>query len=808
MNYSINSQESQVISVPEMMVQLANAGVSFVPVGSDKLPAFNLLPIETDEQGNPILNERGNPKHEWTRFQSEIPSAEWIRKWRNAWGLAIIGGKVSGNLFCVDFEAKDHNQAPMECVYQEWKRLVKAERKSDEPPYLFPISKTMSGGIHVRWRVEGDYNLVNEKLSFAWSGDTKNGKPIANCLIEAKAEGGYALCPPSPGYEMVQGDLTQIPTISIDLHERLVAIAKSFHTAITPTVESMQSPPRQQRERTEGELMPGEDYNLRGDHHIPLNGAGWTLAHISGETEYWKHPTTDNRWSATFNAVKCPNLFWTWSPNTPFQPEKGYSKFAVFAILKHDGDFSAAARDLYQQGFGTRHSSPPQRTETARLANDLGEPSITPPAREITHFVTEDEPDDERIIRTPSAFADVPLDLSSIVPKQSWIRMYLDYLRPTIDAPEQFGIATGISCLSMFCRDMHIWFGQMKIRPNIWLAIVAPSTRYRKSVSIRIARDLMQAVEPGIKLPSSYSPSSLFDRLLENPAGIFVWGEMGGALRAFDKSHMSGFKEELTDLFECPPTWERNLRGSGNEKVENPFVGILAASTQDWLYQCLSEGDLKGGFLPRFLWVMAFSKSRFLDWPESPDPIMKENLANLLHQLTGMFQGGMTIDPEAKDTCRAYFRKLDQESQASGEMEGILAAFYGRLQDYVLKFALVYQADLQLMNYPDNPQRIITPEATEYAIALAEYLKGSISYFLNDLSYNDLMANRVKVLKMVQVKPGITRSDLLRHSRLAKKDFDEAILTLIESEQIVGRSEQKTRKSSVCYYPLATDDNE
>ena len=212
-----------------------NAGISFLPTDSDKLPDFNLLPIALNEQGNPKLNKHGNPIHEWTRFQREIPSAQWIHKWPNAWGIAIIGGKVSGNLYCMDFEAKDHKHGPMESIYPEWEKLVKAELIRLGYPDLFgqfPITKTMNGGIHIRWRVLGDKKLKNDKLAFAWSGDTQDGKPIANCLIEAKAEGGYALCPPSPGYEMVQGDNTQPPAVPFDLHETLVSIGVSFHSAM------------------------------------------------------------------------------------------------------------------------------------------------------------------------------------------------------------------------------------------------------------------------------------------------------------------------------------------------------------------------------------------------------------------------------------------------------------------------------------------------------------------------------------------------------------------------------------------------
>ncbi len=48
------------------------------------------------------------------------------------------------------------------------------------------------------------------------------------------------------------------------------------------------------------------------------------------------------------------DLLYVFSTSTAFESEKGYTKFSAYALLNHQGDFSAAARALVERGYVTK----------------------------------------------------------------------------------------------------------------------------------------------------------------------------------------------------------------------------------------------------------------------------------------------------------------------------------------------------------------------------------------------------------------------------------------------------------------------
>ena len=335
--------------------QFTQSGISVVPTDSNKIPVGG-------KWGH--LKQRRATPDELTRMFSH-PKAQ---------GIALIGGAVSGNLFTLDFEGKNHAHNPMPSVYPMWEKMAKEALAQHRMADLFdtiPVIKTQNHGYHTHWQVEGDGKLPNEKLAKQWALNSetgepltdKNGKPIADLLIESKGEGGCTICPPTPGYELIGGDLTHIPILPIGVHEILVGITKSFHTAIEEKSRVTSSAHESNCTHEENantidsdNLKPGDDYNQRGDWRRLIQAEGWELVREQEGIEYWKRPGTTHLWSATFSHQY--NTFYVFSDNaTPFEAESAYSPFAIYTLINHDGNFNAAAKDLAAQEFGSQNRS-------------------------------------------------------------------------------------------------------------------------------------------------------------------------------------------------------------------------------------------------------------------------------------------------------------------------------------------------------------------------------------------------------------------------------------------------------------------
>jgi hypothetical protein len=96
---------------------------------------------------------------------------------------------------------------------------------------------------------------------------------------------------------------------------------------------------------------PGDEYNRRtsyADMLAALESDGWAVDAEHNDRLYLRRPGKTEESSATL--FKSGVLYVFSSNAAPFKALNSYTAFAVFAMLKHGGDFQAAARELGQEG--------------------------------------------------------------------------------------------------------------------------------------------------------------------------------------------------------------------------------------------------------------------------------------------------------------------------------------------------------------------------------------------------------------------------------------------------------------------------
>ncbi|WP_417381922.1 bifunctional DNA primase/polymerase [Gimesia sp.] len=321
------------------------AGLSLIPIATNqsKAPAFDLLPLINAD------GSKQNERKSWKVFQKRKPHRSEINHWysldKDIYGIAIVAGKVSGNLEILDLDNSDIIE-PF-CL----------EVESRAPGLLdkLPKVETPRPGLHCYYRCEKIEG--NQKLAKIIPSDSAN----AQTIIETRGEGGYCLAPPSPAtchpslkcYQYYgDKDLSMIPQITITERKHLLEAARVFDEC--SKISPQKTRPTLSKKKQYDLTRPGDDFNFRGKWAEILEPHGWMYAGTGTDhTDRWTRPGKDQGFCSASTNYMESDLLYVFSSNAePFEINTAYSKFHAYTLLNCAGDFSEAASELKFRGYG------------------------------------------------------------------------------------------------------------------------------------------------------------------------------------------------------------------------------------------------------------------------------------------------------------------------------------------------------------------------------------------------------------------------------------------------------------------------
>lgn len=714
-------------------MSLTDKAISYLRAGLCVLPA--------------VLAEKRPAVGSWKPFQQCLPSEAQVAAWfARADALCLLTGAVSGNLEMIDFDAGG-------ALYDRWAQVV----ESQAPGLLarLVIERSQRGGKHAVYRCASGV-CGNMKLAQREGAD---GRP--ETLIETRGEGGLFLCAPSPGYEIIQGDLASPPVIDEAQRDVLLSAAWSLNEVwrrqdASPMAAAMAG-------------RPGDDFNERGDIRELLLRHGWTIMR-GGENEYWRRPGKSAGSSATLK----DRVFYVFSSNAaPFEPQRAYAPFSVYAILEHHGDYAAAASALRLQGYG-------QATDVSDV--------------DLSAFGAADE---ETLPREqlPEDPGPVPEDLLNV---PGFVRQVMDYTLATAPYPDTVMAFCGAMALQALLAGRKVKDAADN-RTSLYLLGLANSgvgKDHPRKVNQRI---LMQAGLPDAFAETFASGEGIEDRMLVHPAMLFQTDEMDGLITAIAKGREVRFEGIMNVLLKMYTSangvYAMRIKAGKNASrgtIDQPCLCLFGTAIPTLFYEALSSKMLSNGFFARMLILEACRRSDGQDADASEPPEGVVAIARHWSQLrTASGNLGaehpqprtITLTADARAVLTELRRNADEQYRlAEPKTDNVAMAIWARANEKARRLALVYACS------ENHVEPVIGRAAADWASRLVSHQTRRMLYMAAEhASENEFDAKRKKVLREIRNAPGgrISRTALCRRLRaIPSRERDEVILSLVEAGEV------------------------
>jgi len=358
-----------------------------------------------------------------------------------------------------------------------------------------------------------------------------------------------------------------------------------------------------------------------------------------------------------------------------------------------------------------------------------------------------------------------------------------------------------------------------RIFSHIWGIIIGPSSISRKTTVIKLAKQTLEPFEETLDelTPDEYlaqtlimtdvTMTKLLQMLSENPNRVFIQMEVSAWIKMMNRNWNSGMKQALTDLYDGVDKTIANMLRC--DRIRKPAFSIIAATTEGWFYQEMKDAaDQQSGFLHRFLFCIIQNINAedidlsYREGEETCPELRKyEEMYSVFRSIPGHCK--ISLSPEASAYRDEEYKKRFLEV-AKTKNDSVMGYFTRIYDGYFFKFCIVFHlmkhwqglkdamenasTDIAKHNrvrdyFIENP---VSLETVQEALYLCNYYFENTKPFLASLAENTKLLNERKLVNLLCKYPNgtISHSSLLNRSRLNKREFKEAIDSLIERDAI------------------------
>lgn len=311
--------------------KLLDSGLSLVCIGDKKIPNFPWKIRQTEAYTKEQFEK------DWSyaggiikKDGSEIPATG---------GVGIVTGYNGIEVFDIDLKIF----ASLKEQQDFWNEYVKfLSDNINDFDDKFVIYKTVNNGYHIIYRCAKIGG--NEKVAKL--------KGHNEAIIETRGIGGYVFIYENQVSKKSYYEIQEISELDRDV---LFSVSR-FYNYIE---EKDQVIPEAQKkvDHQEIELPTWVDYNNKTNITDVLGNEFTIIRNLSDKYVIRREGATSPHSGYIYKNSGCMYLFTT---GTIYPNEKLLSAFSVYTYKFHNGNFSQAAKDLYQKGFGSRLIKPVQ----------------------------------------------------------------------------------------------------------------------------------------------------------------------------------------------------------------------------------------------------------------------------------------------------------------------------------------------------------------------------------------------------------------------------------------------------------------
>jgi hypothetical protein len=269
----------------------------------------------------------------WKSYQEEPIKKDGLQTWYNDFDTVSFGLVTGFNdVEAIDIDSKIlPTKKERDEFLKEYFDLL--DSHIDDFYKKFCIVKTQSGGFHILYK------------SKQLTGATKIAKPKGHkeALIESRGKGGFVYI-----YKVVKGlQYHEIDFISDEDRSLLWQISETYNyqEVIEPKIQKQQT-------TTQNGISPWEDYANKNtvlsvcgdDFDIVKNGRTSTMIRRKGADSAFSGHIFDNS-----------GKMFLFTTATIYPHEKPLNSFDIYAYKHHNGDYSAATKQAYFDGYGARY---------------------------------------------------------------------------------------------------------------------------------------------------------------------------------------------------------------------------------------------------------------------------------------------------------------------------------------------------------------------------------------------------------------------------------------------------------------------